>query len=235
LYEAGVTESRLVGVLFGSLWLSGCGSAPPPPPVEPQVQAGELPFSEVQRALAPAKEQAQRCFRQAASRDARATGTVVIAFTVQPDGSVTNTIANSETTFGDALAAQCIVNAVNELDFPRATQATAVEYPFDGPAPAPASNAPSRERIAESVQKRQGAFDACYEPALAKDRSLTSQLVVRFRLEPSGLVSKARLSPRSELRDPELVRCALRVFSGLILPATETGFDGLEYALPVSR
>lgn len=233
-----MTESRRLGAwLVGGAVLAGCASAPPPPPAEPPVHAGSLPFSDVQRALAPAKEQARRCFAQAVSRDYQVTGTVVIAFTIQPDGSVTNTIANSESTFHDTLGAQCIVNAINELDFPRATQATSVEYPFDGPAPATPAGAPSTERVAEAVRKRQDAFDACYEPALARDPSLSGRLVVRYRLEPLGLVSKARLSPRSELRDPELARCALRVFSGLIVPASAsaTGFDGLEYALPVGR
>ncbi len=216
--------------LGGIFSVVSCASAPPPAPVEPRAFTGKLPFGEVQRGLLPAKEQARRCFAQAVARDPKATGTVVVAFTIQPDGTVIGAIANSETSLPDAQAAQCVVSAVSDSDFPRATQASSIEYPFDGASDA----APVAAAIEEGVRKRYPALTQCYEAAVAKDKTYAGKLQVRFGIEPSGLVKKPRLSPSSELREPELVQCALRVFAGMLFPRSERGTETVEYPLQLA-
>ncbi len=70
------------------------------------------------------------CYEASLTRDPRAYGEVVVAFTVGPDGRVTEAGVHLST-LGDAAAEACAVDAVRALAFPGVTSdQLVVVYPF---------------------------------------------------------------------------------------------------------
>ncbi|HEY3493207.1 MAG TPA: AgmX/PglI C-terminal domain-containing protein [Polyangiaceae bacterium] len=85
--------------------------------------------------------------------------------------------------------------------------------------------------IQSKVRAQHGRFRACYEQALARDRSLRGRLSVRFVIGRDGAVSNVS-NGGSELADSAMNTCVIRAFYGLSFPAPESGIVTVLY--PVS-
>jgi hypothetical protein len=85
-----------------------------------------------------------------------------------------------------------------------------------------------RAVIQSKVRAQHGRFRACYEQALARDRSLRGRLSVRFVIGRDGAVSNVS-NGGSELADSAMNACVLRAFYGLSFPAPEGGIVTVLY------
>jgi hypothetical protein len=78
----------------------------------------------------------------------------------------------------------------------------------------------SPEQIRRVVLSRQGAFQACYELALAKDPSAKGGVTVSFSVSPGGSVASANVA-HSSLGNPRVEGCMLRTFNRLKFPVAD--------------
>jgi hypothetical protein len=76
------------------------------------------------------------------------------------------------------------------------------------------------EQIRRVVGSRMGAFQACYEIALAKDPSAKGGVTVSFSVSPGGDVASAAIA-RSSLGNPRVEGCMLRTFNRLRFPTAD--------------
>lgn len=82
----------------------------------------------------------------------------------------------------------------------------------------------TKEEIAEVMRKAAGRFRACYQDELNRNPKLGGTLVVNFRIEADGKVSKARVvGPKSSLRSGAVESCIVRRVKGLRFPAKGGG------------
>ena len=86
------------------------------------------------------------------------------------------------------------------------------------------------EVIRRIVRQHFGQVKSCYEKGLASSPTLTGRVVVSFVIGRDGNVSTA--SERdSDLPDPSVRQCIVRVFQGLSFPAPEGGIVTVKYPL----
>jgi hypothetical protein len=76
--------------------------------------------------------------------------------------------------------------------------------------------------IQAAVRESYGEVRRCYELGLAKDKTLTGRVIVRFVITPDGKVIDA-VDADSELRDPDVVTCIVKVVSTIVFPQPEGG------------
>ncbi len=76
------------------------------------------------------------------------------------------------------------------------------------------------EQIRRVVGSRMGAFQACYEIALAKDPSAKGGVTVSFSVSPGGDIASAAIA-RSSLGNPRVEGCMLRTFNRLRFPTAD--------------
>jgi hypothetical protein len=78
----------------------------------------------------------------------------------------------------------------------------------------------SPEQIRRVVGSRMGAFQACYEIALAKDPGAKGGVTVSFSVSPGGDVASAAIGT-SSLGNPRVEGCMLRTFNRLKFPTAD--------------
>lgn len=125
--------------------LSGCASSTPKPkdpePAEPvpdndappkgSVAGGSLAPVEVKKALVARKEDVKACYHALLEKNKKASGKVVIRFTIGEDGKVEETVILNETTLPNETA-QCIADVVKGTEFPKPTGGKArITYPWE--------------------------------------------------------------------------------------------------------
>ena len=76
------------------------------------------------------------------------------------------------------------------------------------------------EQIRRVVLSRQGAFQACYELALAKDPDAKGGVTIAFSVSPGGSVASASVAT-SSLGNPRVEGCMLRQFNRLKFPTAD--------------
>ena len=76
------------------------------------------------------------------------------------------------------------------------------------------------EQIRRVVLSRQGAFQACYELALAKDPDAKGGVTIAFSVTPGGSVASASVAT-SSLGNPRVEGCMLRQFNRLKFPTAD--------------
>lgn len=82
----------------------------------------------------------------------------------------------------------------------------------------------TKEEIATVMRKASGRFRACYQDELNRNPKLGGTLVVNFRIEADGKVSKARVvGGKSSLRSGPVESCIVRRVKGLRFPAKGGG------------
>jgi TonB family protein len=78
--------------------------------------------------------------------------------------------------------------------------------------------------IAQLVKQHRDPVRDCYEKARKKNPKLQGKMVIHFELDPEGKVTSAKLNEgRSEISDPDLVACAIKVIKGIPFPASSKG------------
>jgi outer membrane biosynthesis protein TonB len=78
--------------------------------------------------------------------------------------------------------------------------------------------------IAKYVGAQRQPVRDCYDRELKKKPGLKGKLVIHFEIDPEGKVTKAELNEkRSEIKDPDLVACAVKVIRGIKFPASSKG------------
>jgi hypothetical protein len=89
------------------------------------------------------------------------------------------------------------------------------------------------EVIQRVVRQNHGRFRACYADGLNRDPTLEGRVSVRFVIGQDGTVSNAANSG-SDLPDPKVVACVVRVFEMTTFPAPEGGIVTVSYPLMFS-
>ena len=78
--------------------------------------------------------------------------------------------------------------------------------------------------IADMVSKNRQPVRACYEQARKKQPELQGRMVIHFEVDPEGKVTSAELNAaRSQITEPDLVACAVKVIKGIKFPASSKG------------
>jgi hypothetical protein len=78
----------------------------------------------------------------------------------------------------------------------------------------------SAEQIRRVVVSRSGAFQACYEIALAREPNLRGNVGVQFSISPGGSVSSVTIT-NSSLSNPRVEGCITRQFARLRFPVAD--------------
>ncbi len=89
------------------------------------------------------------------------------------------------------------------------------------------------EVIQRVVRQNQGRFRACYADGLNRNPTLEGRVSVRFVIGRDGTVSNAANSG-SDLPDPKVVACVVRVFERTTFPAPDGGIVTVSYPLVFS-
>ena len=76
------------------------------------------------------------------------------------------------------------------------------------------------DQIARVMRSRVGVFRACYAKEVAKRKSLRGKIVVRFEINPPGVVTKASLAS-STLKSEAVETCVVTQIKRLKFPAAD--------------
>ena len=103
-------------------------------------EAGRLPPADIQAALrAQAASKMLGCYDEGKKRDPKLNGTIVLRFTVTPEGKAALARAGESTDLADAVAVGCVVQTLSGVTFPKpAGSGVTVLYPVklaSGPIP----------------------------------------------------------------------------------------------------
>ena len=90
---------------------------------------GGLTRNDIQRVVRRHKPEVRFCYEQALVSRPDLEGRVAVRFIVQPDGSVSTSVTQSQTLGSDRVS-QCVTDAVSRWGFPQSEGITAVTYPF---------------------------------------------------------------------------------------------------------
>lgn len=121
-----------------------CGpSAPPPKAAEPEpasssdappkgsVYGGTLAPVDVKKALVARKEDVKACYHALLEKNNKASGKVVLRFTVGEEGAVEEVVTMNGTTLPDETA-KCIGDVVKSIKFPKPSGGKAtITYPWE--------------------------------------------------------------------------------------------------------
>lgn len=122
----------------------GCGpGAPPPKAAEPEpaassdappkgsVYGGTLAPVDVKKALVARKEDVKACYHALLEKNNKASGKVVLRFTVGEDGVVEEVVTMNGTSLPDETA-KCIGDVVKSIKFPKPSGGKAtITYPWE--------------------------------------------------------------------------------------------------------
>lgn len=93
-------------------------------------------------------------------------------------------------------------------------------------APVAAAETRTNEVIAKIIQDNRKPFRDCFEKGLDQVPELEGTLTVHFVLTPSGKVKLAELNqPRSDIKLPVVVDCALAVLRSMQFPRSSRGME----------
>jgi TonB family protein len=124
--------------------LLACASNPKPKDPEPaepvnansdpnpkgSVAGGSIAPVDVKKAIGEHKDDFKGCYHSLLEKNKKASGKVVIRFTVGEDGKVEDTVIMNETTLPNDTA-QCIADIVKGIQFPKPTGGRArITYPW---------------------------------------------------------------------------------------------------------
>jgi TonB family protein len=126
--------------------LLACASSNPkvkdPEPAEPvnsnddkgpkgSVAGGSLAPVDVKKAIVARKEDVKACYHALLEKQKKASGKVVIRFTIGEDGKVEDTVIMNETTLPNDTA-QCIADILKTIEFPKPTGGKVrITYPWE--------------------------------------------------------------------------------------------------------
>lgn len=131
--------------LLLSFALIGCGSSSPPGNTpapatsastetdtnKGSIYGGSIAPVEVKKALVARKDDVRACYHSLLEKDKKASGKVVIRFTVAEDGTVEETVIMNATTLPNETA-QCIADVVKSTTFPKPQGGKArITYPWE--------------------------------------------------------------------------------------------------------
>ncbi|MBI4702629.1 MAG: AgmX/PglI C-terminal domain-containing protein [Deltaproteobacteria bacterium] len=162
---------------------------------------------------------AVRCYRLGAYRDRHLHGWTRARLTVGASGKVSRAVLQTSE-LGDRAVAECLVDRLALLDFPRAARATRALVgirvaPGDDPLPPPDEllAAGPGELAAGDMLAGAGAglggFETCYRAALAYAPQLWGRLCIRFHVDAQGAVDEA-FETESRFPDARVKQCVLR-------------------------
>lgn len=132
-------------LVVAALLIIACSPAPKPKDPEPaepvnantdkdpkgSIAGGSLAPVEVKKALVARKDEIKACYHALLEKNKKASGKVVIRFTIGEDGAVEDTVIMNETTLPTDTA-QCIADIVKDTKFPKPTGGKArITYPWD--------------------------------------------------------------------------------------------------------
>ena len=128
------------------LALSACGPSTPPPvtttpepaptaspdaPPKGVVYGGSLAPVDVKKAIVAKKAEIKACYHALLEKDKKASGKVVLRFTVGEDGKVEDVVNMNETTLPNETA-NCIGDVVKSITFPKPNGGKAtITYPWE--------------------------------------------------------------------------------------------------------
>ncbi|MGZ3419362.1 MAG: TonB family protein [Polyangiales bacterium] len=126
--------------------LASCASSSNPPPAPPpssepaadpnappkgKMYGGTLAPVEVKKALVARKDDVRACYHALLEKNKKASGKVVIRFTVGEDGAVEEAVVMNETTLPNETAS-CIAEVVKTTKFPKPEGGKArITYPWE--------------------------------------------------------------------------------------------------------
>lgn len=89
----------------------------------------ELGAEDIRRSVHQQMPRVRACYERVLKGEENLRGRLVMAFSIEPDGSVSSAkVANDE--LGSDKVARCVTHAVGAFRFPEGTEAVAVEYPM---------------------------------------------------------------------------------------------------------
>lgn len=89
----------------------------------------ELGAEDIRRSVHQQMPRVRACYERVLKGEENLRGRLVMAFSIEPDGSVSSAkVANDE--LGSEKVARCVTHAVGAFRFPEGTEAVAVEYPM---------------------------------------------------------------------------------------------------------
>ena len=89
----------------------------------------ELGAEDIRRSVHQQMPRVRACYERVLKGEENLRGRLVMAFSIEPDGSVSSAkVANDE--LGSDKVARCVTHAVGAFRFPAGTEAVAVEYPM---------------------------------------------------------------------------------------------------------
>lgn len=134
--------TRAAALTLAALLLA-CASNPKPKDPEPaeptpapdanpkgSVAGGSLAPVEVKKAITAHKDEYKACYHSLLEKNKKASGKVVIRFTIGEDGKVEDTVVMNETTLPTDTA-NCIADVLKTIEFPKPTGGKArITYPW---------------------------------------------------------------------------------------------------------
>ena len=125
-------------ILF-ALLLASCGGGSTPPPKEPEpapaastsIYGGSIAPVEVKKAITEHKAEFKACYHSLLEKDKKASGKVVLRFTVDEGGKVEETVILNETSLPNETA-NCIADIVKTITFAKPIGGKArITYPWE--------------------------------------------------------------------------------------------------------
>lgn len=134
-------RALLLSLVLSQALALGCSpAAPPAPPPAPPVHdetpkgsvaGGSLAPIEVKKALQTKRDEIRACYHALLEQNKKASGKVVLRFTVDQAGAVEETTILNETTLPTPTA-QCIADVVRTIAFPKPQGGKArITYPWE--------------------------------------------------------------------------------------------------------
>lgn len=190
---------------------------------------GTLTKSEISTTIKAAMPKVKYCYEKELAKNPALAGALKVKFAVLPSGLVETAMA---TTAFEENVDSCVLNIINELEFPKpkGDGRVIVVYPFNFKATKAAEKEPvvgpvvmgsmSKELIRGVISKALTRIKYCYQKELVKNPTLEGVAKVKFIIAKSGAVTSATMSKSFEEKvDP----CVLKVISGLKFPEPSGG------------
>jgi hypothetical protein len=136
-----------------------------------------------------------------------------------------------EVTDGEIQGGDSKANAAADSAAAKPSDAAATKPGGDQAKPGAAAAAPAGDEgsrdlnvISEMVKAQRQPVRDCYEKERKKNPKLQGKMVIHFVLDPEGKVTDIKLNEeRSDIKEPDLVACAIKVIRGIKFPASSKG------------
>ena len=185
----------------------------------------------VDKGLAPVRA----CWKDALEKRSRLRGTVLVVFTVLPDGSVSRPVVK-EDELNEKKTVDCLTKKLSELAVPLSDQTVRVVIPVsfrNGSDALPAPSAGGTPASESAVKDDLAAIDAtlaglnfrwgaCHEKALRRDPSVYGTLVVDFAVEENAQIRTATVSGGT-IADHTMMECVIGSIKGTPFPRPQSG------------